>query len=105
MAVPGITAEIADSIVNSRGNPADTAAAANIQGLLSAVQPPFNALVSSAPAGGNVFTIESSAYKGDVKGPYTVKATVSVEGDGKFKYLYYKSPARNPIKSQAENNG
>ena len=104
MAVPGITAEIADTIVSSRGNPSDAASAANIQGLLAAVQPPFNSLVNFGGAGG-AFTIESSAFKGDSKGAYTVKATVIIESDNTFRYVYYKSPAKNPVKDQTESNG
>ncbi len=106
MAVPGITAEIADAIVSSRGNSADAATTANIQGMLAAAQPPFNALVTAGgmpPAG--AFTIESSAYKGDSKGAYTVKATVIFDADNKFRYVYYKSPAKNPVKNQVESNG
>jgi len=105
MAVPGITAEIADAIVSSRGNPTDVLSAANIQGMLAAVQPPFNSLVKAGGGAGGVFTIESSAYKGDSKGAYTVKATVIIENDNKFRYAYYKSPAKTPVKSQAEGNG
>ncbi|SPQ00133.1 conserved hypothetical protein [Candidatus Sulfobium mesophilum] len=104
MAVPGITAEIADTIVSSRGNPSDPASATNIQGMLAAVQPPFNSLVTFG-AVGNAFAMESSAYKADSKGAYTVKATVIIESDNKFRYTYYKSPAKNPVKNQKESNG
>lgn len=104
MAVPGITAEVAEAIASSRGNPADAASVANLQGLLAVVQPPFNSLVSLGSAG-NAFTVESSAYKGDSKGAYTVKATVVIEGNNKFTYMYYKSPAKNPTKNKAESNG
>lgn len=104
MAVPGITAEAAEAIVSSRGNPADAASAANIQGMLAAVKPPFNSLITLGAAG-NVFTIESSAYKGDAKGPYTVKATIVMGQDNKVKYMYYKSPAKNPVKEQTESDG
>lgn len=104
MAFPGITADAAEAIVGSRGNPSDPASAANIQGMLAAVNPPFNSLIT-AGAAGSAFTIESSAYKGDSKGPYTVKATIAIEGDNKVKYKYYKSPAKNPAKNEAESNG
>ncbi len=94
MAIPGITPEMADTIVSARENPADAAAGVNIQGMLgAAVQPPFNKYISMAGTSG-IYTIESSAYKGDSKGPYTVKATIMFEGNDKFKYLYYKSPAQ-----------
>ncbi len=103
MAVPGITADIAETIVSSRGNPSDPASATNIQGMLAAVQPPFNSLISFGAASG-AFTIESSAYRGDSKGAYTVKATVIIESDNKFRYVYYKSPAKTPVKDQGESN-
>jgi general secretion pathway protein K len=92
MAVPGITADVAEAIVSSRGSLKGAESSANIQGLLAVVQPPFNSLVAFG-APGTVFTIESSAYKGDSKGAYTVKATVVLESDNKFSYVYYKSPA------------
>jgi general secretion pathway protein K len=104
MAVPGLTAEVAEAIVSARGNAADMASTANIQGMLAAVKPPFNSLLTLGTMGG-AFTIESSAYKGDSKGPYTVKATIMIEGDNKIKYMYYKSPAKTPAKEQAESNG
>jgi general secretion pathway protein K len=93
MAIPGVTPDIAEAVVASRGNPADPAAMTNIQGMMAAVQPPFNKLISFGAAAGGVYTIESSAYMGDAKGAYTVKATIMIEGNDKFKYLYYKSPA------------
>ncbi len=104
MAVPGITAEVAETIVTSRGNFMDAASTANIQGMLAVVQPPFNALISYG-APGNVFTIESSAYKGDAKGAYTVKATVIIEGADKFKYAYYKSPSERQQNEMKEGDG
>ncbi len=105
MAVPGITADIAETILISRGNPYDPATATNIQGMLAAVQPPFNSLVTAGAVTGGTFTIESSAYKGDSKGAFTVKATVIIEGDNKFRYVYYKSPAKTPVKAKVESNG
>ncbi len=103
MAVPGITAEVAEAIVTSRGNFADPASTATIQGMLAAVKPPFNAFINYGSAG-NAFTIESSAYKGDSKGAYTVKATVIIEGADKFKYIYYKSPAKKQPNERTEND-
>ncbi len=104
MAVPGITAEVAEAIISARGNLADAASTATIQGMLAAVQPQFRGLITYGGSG-NAFTIESSAYKGDSKGAYTVKATVIIEAPDKFKYVYYKSPAKNPASDRAENNG
>jgi general secretion pathway protein K len=90
MAIPGITPDVVDAIMNARENPVDYAAA--MQGLTAVVTPPYNQFITQGMTG-NVFSIESSGFKGDTKGGYTIKATVTIEGDNTFKYKYYKSPA------------
>ncbi len=91
MAIPGMTEDVVNSIMDARENPtADYATA--IQGLTGVVQAPYNQFITQAAAG-SVFSIESSGFKGDAKGGYTIKATVILEGDNTFKYKYYKSPA------------
>jgi len=87
-AIPGITPEIADSIISSRGNQAGTP---NFGNLLSNIQPPFNSFVG--PTASNTFTIDAAGYKGSAKQGYAVRATVVIEGNNKYRYLYYKSPA------------
>ena len=90
MAIPGITADIVAAIMDARENPVDYATA--MQGLTAVVQAPFNQFIAHGMAG-NVFSIESSGFKGDAKGGYTIKATVTLESDNTFKYKYYKGPA------------
>ncbi len=87
-AIPGITPEIADNIISLRENQAGTP---NFQQLLANVQPPFNSFVR--PTASNTFTIDAAGYKGDNKQGYAVRATVGIEGNNKYRYLYYKSPA------------
>ncbi len=90
MAIPGMTADVVQAIMDARENPGDYATA--VQGLTAVVQAPYNQFINQGTAG-NVFSIESSAFKGDAKGGYTIKATITIEGDNTFKYRYYKSPA------------
>ncbi len=87
-AIPGITPEIADNIISIRQNQAGTQ---NFQQLLANVQPPFNSFVG--PTASNTFTIDAAGYKGNNKQGYAVRATVGIEGNNKYRYLYYKSPA------------
>ncbi|HWR59012.1 MAG TPA: hypothetical protein VN328_09010 [Thermodesulfovibrionales bacterium] len=84
VAVPGITPEIADAIISSR---ADN----RIINFQEVGLPPqgglfFNMMDSST------FSLESVGIKGDGKTGYKVKATVRIEADNKYKFVYYKSP-------------
>lgn len=83
MAVPGITPEIADGIITYRES----------KNLAEAGIPPesFKYLNTTES---NIFTIVSIGHKGDEKKGYAIKATVIVEGNNKYRYLYYKSPAQ-----------
>ena len=85
-AIPGITPELADSIITIR----EAQEIQDIQGIVGSnysLAAPYIDL-----AGTNAFTIESAGYKGTEKTGYTIRATVIPEGTNKFKYLYYKSP-------------
>ena len=86
LAIPGITPELADSILTIR----ETRDIQDIQGILG-----NNYLLAAPyvfPAGTNAFTIESTGYKDTEKSGYTIRATVRPEGNNKFKYIYYKTP-------------
>jgi general secretion pathway protein K len=83
MAVPGITPEIADSIISLRETRQVTPQDAGIPGESAA-------FVSYA--GGNTFTIESRGHRGG-EGGYAIRATVVIEGNNKHRYVYYKAPA------------
>jgi general secretion pathway protein K len=85
-AIPGITPELADAIITIR----ETQEIQDIQGILGnnySLASPYIDLT-----GTNAFTIESAGYKGAEKTGYTIRATVTPDGNNKFKYLYYKSP-------------
>jgi len=87
-AIPGITPEIADMIIEFR----KTKEIANLQ----EIGIPVEAISALAPyigtSGSSIFTIEAAGYKGDKKGEYAVRATVALVGDNKYSYIYYKSP-------------
>lgn len=89
LAVPGATPELADAIIDSRQDPKDMAA---VQAFTASIKPPFNSFIG-AGALGDTFSIESSGYKGDEKGGFTIKATVIIDGNNKIRYSYYKGPA------------
>lgn len=83
LAVPGITEEIADNIISYREdkritNPSEVGVPMESNQYLSYID-------------SNTFTIDSTGFKGAGKGGYTIRATVSLEGEN-YRYVYYKSP-------------
>lgn len=85
LAVPGITQEIADNIISYREdkritNPSEVGVPMDSNRYLSYID-------------SNTFTIDSTGFKGTGKGGYTIRATVSLEGEN-YRYVYYKSPLR-----------
>ena len=85
-AIPGITPELADAIITIR----ETQEIRDIQGILGnnySMAAPYISL-----AGTDAFSIISAGYKGTGKNGYAIRATVTPDGNNKFKYLYYKSP-------------
>ena len=89
MALPGMTAEIADGIIKIR-------AEKEIQGLQdvqAALGESYKLMASYISFGAsNAFTIDSVGYKDSEKKGYRIKATVIIEGNNKYRYVYYKSP-------------
>lgn len=83
-AVPGITPEIADAIIGYRENEKIN----NMQevGIPQQSIPFINFAESS------VFSIESIGEKGEGKSGYPIRATVRLDGNNKYTFLYYKSP-------------
>jgi general secretion pathway protein K len=100
MALPGMSAEMADAIITYRQvveikNLQDIA---GILGANQALMQPFISLGSS-----NTFTVESLGYKKDPQSGYGIRATVLLTGENRFKYLYYKNPAawsKNDVKPE-----
>jgi general secretion pathway protein K len=90
MAIPGMTTEIADMIIEYRKEK-------EIKNLLEVgISAEANSLMAPyiSITGTNIFTIDATGGKGEGKEGYTIRATLSVSGDKKFSYLYYKSPAK-----------
>jgi len=89
MALPGMTAEIADAIITIRTEKR-TQGQQDLQAALGAsyaLLAPYIGFGSS-----NAFTIDSVGWKDSEKKGYPIKATITIEGSNKFKYVYYKSP-------------
>lgn len=88
MAIPGMTPEIADMIIEYRkGNEIRNLSEVGISADATSLMAPYISITGS-----NIYTINSKGTKGDEKEGYTVKAIVSISGDKLFTYLYYKSP-------------
>jgi general secretion pathway protein K len=87
MSIPGMSADMADAILQYRQgqnirNPQDV-----LSGNYQAMQP-YITLNE-----GSVFTIEATGRIGEEKAGYPVLATVKIEGNNKYRYLYFKNPA------------
>ncbi len=89
MALPGMTPEIADGIINFRQNKEMNAG--DMQGILGANYSQMAQYVTTDDS--NLFTIDAAGYKENEKGVYAIKARVMITGDNSYRYLYYKSPA------------
>lgn len=83
LSVPGITPEIVDNIISFRENKRITNP--------SEVGIPMESNRYISYIDSNTFTIDSTGFKVDGKGGYTIRATVSFEGEN-YRYVYYKSP-------------
>ncbi len=89
MALPGMTAEIADTIIANRADKEIQ----GVQDMQSALGGSYALLAPYISFGASsTFTIDSVGYKDDEKKGYHIKATVIVEGNDRYRYLYYKSP-------------
>lgn len=88
MAIPGMTPEFADMIIAYRAtkeitNILETGIPAETYALMA----PYVSV-----GGSSTFTIEAVGYKGDEKGGYAIRATVTITENNKYTYAYYKSP-------------
>lgn len=98
MAVPGMTPELSDSLITFRENKE-----MNDMDVAGILGDNYNIMMPYITTGGTeTFTIEAFGHKGseprttDVergeKGGYAIRATVTITGDGKYNFVYYKSP-------------
>lgn len=88
-AIPGVTPEIADSILSQRAVK-EIKNMQEVQGISSetASQISQNARLD----GSNTFTIEAKGYRADKNKGYSIKATVNILGNNRYNYIYYKGP-------------
>jgi general secretion pathway protein K len=88
MAIPGMTPDVADNIIQFRQTQTITDPAEAMPGANYQVMQPF--IASSGE--GTVFSIDATGYEGNEKSGYPVKAIVNIDSDSAYRYLYYKSP-------------
>ncbi len=85
IAVPGFTPELVDEIISKREEMPPG-------GSLGVTIPPESSKFITQGGGSNVHTIESAGYKGEGKPHFAIRAKIAIEGNNKYRYVYYKSP-------------
>jgi len=86
MAIPGMTAELAEAVIANRSAQPPLNVAEVLGGSYAAIAK------YAEPMDTNVFTVESVGYKAADKAGYGIRATIMLEANNKIRYLYYKSP-------------
>jgi general secretion pathway protein K len=95
MALPGMTPELADSIISSRQT-VDPTGGTNIRNVLGDSYGPMARYITTG--GSNVFSMEAIGRKENEKGAYAIRATVILAASTAspdelpYKFLYYKKP-------------
>ncbi len=87
MAVPGITPELADTIINIR----QTGKIDSPQ--MIALPPDSLNYIITGESTSATFTVTSTGRSKNKKGGYTVRAVVNISGQDNYRILSYKSPA------------
>ncbi len=87
MAVPGITPELADTIINIR----QTGTIDSPQ--MIALPPDSLNYITTGESTSATFTVTSTGRSKDKKGGYTVRAVINISGQDNYRILSYKSPA------------
>ncbi|NWF51614.1 MAG: general secretion pathway protein GspK [Nitrospirae bacterium] len=90
MALPGMTPEIADAIIDYRGEK-EILNIAEVQPILGANYSLISRYISAGSS--NTFSIDSVGYKENEKAGFGIKSIVIIEGNNQYRYIYYKSPA------------
>lgn len=88
MSIPGITAEIAEEIINQRENKKITGIN-EIQGFLGGNYRDAARYIGLQEP--NIFSIYSAGYKDSERAGYAIMAVVSPEPPNRHKFLYYKT--------------
>jgi general secretion pathway protein K len=94
-ALPGMNAAAADRIVEFRRT-AEIKSLALIMDIVGEAYTLMAPHIGVGQTGGKaVCTIEATGYKDLEKQGYPIRATVTMEGAGDYRYLYYRSPAES----------
>ncbi|MFA5354102.1 MAG: hypothetical protein WC291_07720 [Thermodesulfovibrionales bacterium] len=97
MAIPGMSPEIADSIIELRKEKL-TLTAQDLALLLGPGYVTYSPYFSLNE--GNIYSIEAVGRKKDTKGQYAIRSVVAIEGN-KHTYFSYKSPATATAEPEA----
>jgi general secretion pathway protein K len=89
-ALPGLTTEMADQIISLRGA-GEIKDLESVKTALGEAYKPISSYVGLTES--NMYTIESAGYKRGGKQGLEVKITVEIQDNGKYRCIYYKSPA------------
>ncbi len=88
MAIPGMTPEIAEMIIEYRKeNEIKNLSEVGISADANSLMAPY-----ISTAGSSIFTIDAKGSKTNVGKGYRIRTTISISGEKIFSYLYYKSP-------------
>jgi len=88
MAIPGMSSEFADSIIEIRS----TKEIMNLQELGITGENYSIVVPYVATTGSNAYTIEAVGFREKDEGGYAIRATVVISGNNTYTYVYYKSP-------------
>jgi general secretion pathway protein K len=91
-ALPGMTAETADRIMELRAL-AEIRGIDDIKDIIGSSYSQMAPYVSFAPGSTSAaYTVEATGYKGDQKKGYSIRATVTFDSLQQYRYVYYKCP-------------
>ena len=95
MAIPHMTEGLADTILARHG----ANATASQQDLAEVIGLSYKEILNYASPGGdsNTLTIESVGHKAGKKTGFGVKAVITLDPSGSFRYLYYKCPSTGSL--------
>jgi len=89
-ALPGMTGEAVDRIIDLR----KVAEMKSQEEIKSAVGGGFSLMSSYIGfTETGIYTVTATGYKKDEQHGFTIRATIMVEGNSRYRYTYYKSPA------------
>jgi general secretion pathway protein K len=97
LALPGMTKEIVEGLIGYRTE-REIKNIQEISGILGEAAAQIGPYISVS--GSAVFTVEAVGYQRNNQSGYGIRAKIQLEGDKRYRYLYYKNPVI--IKSDVE---